>query len=171
MPCPPITGLDGSMNSTPALKNRLRSELTTAIKNRDELRSSTLRMCLAAITNEEVSGKSARVLTDADVVTVLSREAKKRREAAEAFRQAGRAESVARELAELAVVAEFLPAQLSAAELDEFVAAAIADSGASGPAAMGAVMKLVQPKVAGKADGSAVAAAVRSALAAAQQAT
>lgn len=171
MPCPPITGLDVSMNSTPALKNRLRSELTTAIKNRDELRSSTLRMCLAAITNEEVSGKSARVLTDADVVTVLSREAKKRREAAEAFRQAGRAESVARELAELAVVAEFLPAQLSAAELDEFVAAAIADSGASGPAAMGAVMKLVQPKVAGRADGSAVAAAVRSALAAAQQAT
>lgn len=155
------------MNSTPALKNRLRAELTTAIKNRDELRSSTLRMCLAAITNEEVAGKVARVLTDADVVKVLSREAKKRREAAEAYQGAGRTESVVRELAELAVIAEFLPAPLTDAELDELVAAAVAHSGARGPAGMGAVMKLVQPKVAGRADGSVVAAAVRAALVAA----
>lgn len=158
------------MNSTPALKNRLRAELTRAIKGRDELRSSTLRMCLAAITNEEVAGKTARVLTDADVAKVLSREAKKRREAAEAYEGAGRAASVARELAEQAVIAEFLPAPLTPAELNDLVATAVAQSDARGPAAMGTVMKLVQTKVAGRADGAVVAAAVRLALVATREA-
>ena len=146
------------------LKGRLQADLSAAIKSRDELVAATLRMTLAAITNEEVSGKQARVLTDAEVMTVIEREAKKRREAAEAFDEGGRTELAERERAELGVLQSYLPAQLDDAELTAIVAAAIAESGASGPAAMGAVMKLVTPKVAGRAEGGRVAAEVRAQL-------
>jgi len=147
------------------LKERLRDDLTTAMKSRDELRSATLRMALTAITNEEVAGKKARVLSDDEIVTVLSREAKKRREAAEAFAGAGRDELATREKAEGGVLAEYLPAQLSDDELVELVRAAIAETGAAGPQAMGQVMKAVQPRVAGRAEGGRVAAEVRRQLA------
>ncbi|GGL87795.1 GatB/YqeY domain-containing protein [Nakamurella endophytica] len=151
------------------LKERIRGDLTRAMKERDAVGVSTLRMALAAITNEEVAGDTARVLSDADVVSVLTREVRKRREASEAFDGAGRPELAAREQAEAAVLTGYLPAQLSDDELSELVAAAVAtvaaDTGAApGPQQMGAVMKLVQPQIAGRADGSRVAAAVRSAL-------
>jgi len=144
-----------------ALKERLQSDLTTAMKARDELRAATLRMALTAITNEEVAGKQARVLSDDEVLTVLTREAKKRREAAEAFDDAGRAELATRERAEGEVLADYLPAQLSDDELAELVRAAIAETGADNPKAMGQVMKVVQPQVTGRAEGGRVAAEVR----------
>jgi len=144
-----------------ALKERLQSDLTTAMKARDELRAATLRMALTAVTNEEVAGKQARVLSDDEVLTVLTREAKKRREAAEAFDGAGRSELASRERAEGEVLAEYLPAQLGDEELTELVRAAIAETGAEGPKAMGQVMKVVQPQVTGRAEGGRVAAEVR----------
>lgn len=144
-----------------ALKEQLQSDLTAAMKARDELRAATLRMALTAVTNEEVAGKQARVLSDDDVVTVLTREAKKRREAAEAFDNAGRSELAERERAEGEVLAAYLPAQLSDDELVELVRAAVAESGASDPKAMGQVMKLLQPQVAGRSEGGRVAAEVR----------
>lgn len=147
------------------LKDRLQADLTAAMKSRDELRSATLRMALTAIRTEEVSGKTARELNDADVVTVLTREAKKRREAAEAFTDAGRADRAEREQAEGEVLAEYLPAQLGDAELAGIVEAAIAETGASGPSGMGQVMKAVTPRTAGRADGGRVAAEVRRQLA------
>jgi uncharacterized protein YqeY len=147
------------------LKDRLHADLNAAMKARDEVTTATLRMALTAVTNEEVAGKTARELSDAEVVTVLGREAKKRREAAEAFDGAGRAELADRERAEQAVLDRYLPAPLSDAELGELVAAAIAESGASTPRDMGAVMKLVQPKVAGRADGKRVSDEVRRRLA------
>ncbi|TDC19687.1 GatB/YqeY domain-containing protein [Streptomyces sp. 8K308] len=149
-------------------KSRLQSDLTTAIKERDELRSATLRMTLAAITTEEVAGKTARELSDEEVQKVVAREAKKRREAAEAFQSGGRPEQAARELAEGEVLTSYLPKQLSDEELAALVAEAVAEAragGAEGPRAMGAVMKIVNPKVAGRAEGGRVAAAVKSALA------
>lgn len=121
-------------------------------------------MVLAAITNEEVSGKSARELTQAEVITVLSREAKKRREAAEAFDAGDRPEKAALERAEGEVIAKYLPEQLSEEALSQMIAEAIAETGASGPTGMGLVMKVLSPKIAGKADGGAVSAAVREAL-------
>ncbi|MBV9293714.1 MAG: GatB/YqeY domain-containing protein [Frankiales bacterium] len=144
-----------------ALKERLQADLTTAMKQRDELTASTLRMALTAVTTEEVAGKQARVLSDEEVLTVLRREAKKRREAATAFDDAGRAELAQREREEGEVLARYLPAQLEDAELAELVAAAIAETGAAGPQAMGQVMKAVQPKVAGRAEGGRVAGEVR----------
>ena len=150
-----------------SMKEQLQSDLTVAIKGRDELSASTLRMVLTAITNEEVSGKEARVLTDDDVLTVLGREAKKRKEAAEAYDQAQRPELADRERAELSVITGYLPEQLDDAALTAIIDAAVAEvqgSGATGGAAMGQVMKIVQPQVKGKADGSAVAAKVKAAL-------
>ncbi|WEO96206.1 GatB/YqeY domain-containing protein [Streptomyces sp. FXJ1.172] len=152
---------------TTMLKSKLQEDLNAAIKGRDELRSSTLRMTLAAITNEEVAGKEKRELSDDEVLKVIIREAKKRREAAEAFTQGGRAESAEREKAEGEVLAEYLPKQLSDEELDAIVAEAVAEAraaGAEGPKAMGAVMKIVNPKVAGQAEGGRVAAAVKKLL-------
>ncbi len=145
------------------LKDRLRTDLVTAIKARDELRSSTLRMALTAITNAEVAGKEAKELTDEDVITVLSSEAKKRREAAEAFQDAGRAESAAKEKAEAVVLADYLPEQLTAEEIAALVKAAISELGVSGEGmrAMGRVMGTLQPKTKGRADGGAVSAEVR----------
>lgn len=147
-----------------ALKERLQSDLTAAMKSRDELRSATLRMALTAITNEEVAGKKARVLSDDEVLTVLTREAKKRREAAEAFDGAGRDELASRERAEGEVLAGYLPAQLSEDELADLVRAAIAETGADSPKAMGQVMKALQPQVTGRAEGGRVAAEVRKQL-------
>jgi uncharacterized protein YqeY len=146
------------------LKDRLQQDLTTSMKARDELRTATLRMVLTAIGTEEVAGKAARALSTDEELKVLAREAKKRREAAEAFRSGGAAERAERELAEEAVLADYLPAQLSDEELAGLVTQAVAESGASGPQAMGAVMKVVGPKVAGRAEGGRVAAAVRRAL-------
>ncbi|MEU3570143.1 GatB/YqeY domain-containing protein [Kitasatospora sp. NPDC036755] len=147
------------------LKEQLQEDLTAAIRVRDELRASTIRLTLAAVTSEEVAGKQKRELSDADVLKVIGREAKKRREAAEAFGNAGRTEQAARELAEGEVLATYLPKQLTDEELAAIVAAAVAESGASGPQGMGAVMKLVKPKVDGLAEGGRVAAAVKAALA------
>jgi len=144
-----------------ALKERLRGDLTTAMKARDELTASTLRMVLTAITNEEVAGKQARELSDDDVVRVLTREAKKRREAHDAYTQAGREELAAREQAELGVIDTYLPQQLTDAELAALIDAAVAETGASEPKAMGQVMKVLQPRIAGRADGAKVAAEVR----------
>jgi uncharacterized protein YqeY len=146
-----------------ALKDRLRTDLTASIKARDALRSSTLRMVLSAITNAEVAGKESRELSDGDVIGVLSTEAKKRREAATAFADAGRTELADKETAEAAVIADYLPAQLDAAAIAEVVTAAITQTGAAGEGmrAMGKVMGVLQPQVRGKADGGAVAAEVR----------
>lgn len=146
-----------------ALKDRLRSDLTTAIKGRDEVRSSTIRMVLTAITNAEVAGKEQRELSDDDVVGVLSSEAKKRREAATAFEDGGRTDMAAKERAEAEVLADYLPAQLGADEVTAIVTAAIEQTGAAGEGmrAMGKVMGVVTPQVKGRADGAAVAAEVR----------
>ncbi len=150
---------------TTTLKQRLQDDLTAAIKSRDELVSATLRLTLSAITKEEVAGTTARTLSDDEVLKVIAREAKKRREAAEAFAQGGRPESAEREKAEGVVLAAYLPQQLSDEELAEIVRAAIAESGAQGPKAMGLVMKTVGPKVADRAEGGRVAAEVRKQLA------
>lgn len=149
-----------------ALKDRLRADLTTAIKARDELRSSTLRMVLTAITNAEVAGKEARELTDEDVLGVLSSEAKRRREAATAFAEGGRAEMAAKEAAEGEVIAEYLPTPLTEAEIAALVTAAVEQTGAAGEGmrAMGKVMGVVTPQVKGRADGGVVAAEVRKQL-------
>ena len=149
------------------LKDRLRSDLTSAMKGRDELRSATLRMVLTAVTNAEVAGKQARELSDDDVIGVLTSEGKKRREAAEAFAAAGRGDSAERERAEAAVIAEYLPAQLGAEEIAALVAEAVARTGAAeeGMRAMGKVMGVLQPQVRGRADGGALAAEVRRQLA------
>jgi uncharacterized protein YqeY len=149
----------------PALKDRLRADLTAAMKSRDEVRTRTLRMALTSVSNEEVAGKAARELSDDDVLKILAREAKRRREAAAAFQDAGRDEQAAAERAEDAILAGYLPAQLGDAELADLVAAAIAAAGVSGPRAMGQVMKTVTPQVAGRAEGSRVAAEVRRQLA------
>ncbi|HUZ37652.1 MAG TPA: GatB/YqeY domain-containing protein [Streptosporangiaceae bacterium] len=148
-----------------ALKDRLRGDLTAAMKARDQVRTRTLRMALTSVTQEEVAGASARELTDEEVVKVLTREAKRRREAAEAFAAAGRDEQAAAERAEGAVLGAYLPAQLSDEEIAAIVAAVIAETGAAGMAAMGQVMKATTPRVAGRADGARVAAEVRRQLA------
>jgi len=145
------------------LKDRLRADLTASMKARDSLRSSTLRMLLTSITNAEVAGKQQRELTDDDVVGLLSTEAKKRREAADAFEQADRADSAAKERAEAGIIADYLPEQLDDAEVSRLVADTIESlgAGADGMRAMGRVMGALQPRVKGRADGAAVAAEVR----------
>jgi uncharacterized protein len=143
------------------LKDRLRADLTTAIRGRDEVATATLRMALAAITTEEVAGSDARELSDGEVLKVLARESKKRREAAEAFGSAGREELAERERAEGTVLERYLPTQLDDAAVSELVAAAIAETGASGMQQMGAVMRVVQQKAAGRADGKRLSTEVR----------
>lgn len=147
--------------SAPELKNRLHDDLVTAMKARDELTTATLRMVLTAVTTEEVAGKQARELSDDEVLKVIAREAKKRREAAEAFDAADRAPLADRERTEGTVLDAYLPAQLGDDELVALVRAAVAESGASSAQQMGAVMKLVQPKVAGRADGKRISDEVR----------
>ena len=153
--------------SDTTLKDSLQSDLTTAIKARDELTSATLRMVLTAVKSEEVAGKSARTLSDEEVITVLQREAKKRREAAEAFGGAGRAESADRERAELGVIERYLPTPLTEEELTTLVEDGVliaTGEGLTGMGAMGAVMNYLKPKVAGRADGKRLSAAVRARL-------
>src|SRR5262252_3275067 len=151
----------GKMDTMAALKDRLRSDLTAAMKARDEVTVRTLRMALTSVTKEEVAGATARELSDDEVLTVLTREAKRRREAADAFAAAGRDEQAQAERAEGAVLDAYLPAQLSDAELGELVTIAIEETGASTPRDMGQVMKVLTPRVAGRAQGGRVAAEVR----------
>ena len=146
------------------LKETLKSDLTEAIRSSDKVVSGTIRMVLTAITNEEVSGKEARVLSDDEIITVLSREAKKRREAAEAFADAGRADKAALEKAEGEVIAKYLPEQMSEDEIKKLIAAAVAQTGASGPGDMGKVMGVIKGQTAGKADGGTVSGLVKEAL-------
>lgn len=149
------------------LKQKLKDDLTTAMREKDTLVVDTLRMVLAAITTEEVSGKEARELSDQEIITVLTREAKKRREASTAYKDAGRLELAEKEEAESAVINIYLPEALSEKEISEIIAKAVetaAASGQTGPSAMGAVMKIVQPQVAGRADGGIVAGLVKQAL-------
>jgi uncharacterized protein YqeY len=148
-----------------SLKQQLRDDLQSAMRQHDELRTATIRMVLTAITNEEVAGSTARELSDDEVQAVLRREAKKRREAATAFADGGRPERAERESAELSVVETYLPAQLDDADLADLVRDVIAETGADGMRSMGAVMKAVQPRVAGRADGGRVSAEVKRQLA------
>ena len=150
----------------PELKQRLHADLNAAMKARDELTTATLRMALTAVTTEEVAGKQARELSDDEVLKVLGRESKKRREAAEAFAGAGRVELADRERAEQQVLDRYLPAQLDDAELAAVVRTAIADSGATEPGQMGLVMKAAVAAVAGRADGRRVSDEVRRQLSA-----
>jgi uncharacterized protein YqeY len=158
---------DGGMADTTTsddVKTRLRTDLTAAMRARDTLRSGTIRMVLTAIKSDEVAGDRPRELSDEEVVTVLGREAKKRREAASAYDGAGRPELAEKERAELEVISGYLPQQLDDAEVAAIVERAVAtatEQGATGKGAMGAVMKIVQPQVKGRADGGAVAAEVR----------
>lgn len=151
------------------LKARLQSDLAAAIKQRETVRMASLRMALAAVTTEEVAGDTARELTDDEVQRVLTREVKKRKEAAEAFAGAGRTEQAQAERDESAVLSEYLPAQLGDEELESLVAAAVAEvteqlGEAPGQRQMGQVMKAANAKVAGRAEGGRVAAAVRAHL-------
>ncbi len=151
-----------------SLKSQLQSDLSVAIKAKDQTVSGTLRLALSAITTEEVAGKQARELSDAEVVNILVKESKKRKEAAEAFTAANRQELADKELAELKVLEKYLPTPLTDAEVDEIIKAAIAEAseqGNTGMKAMGIVMKIVQPKTAGRYDGSKIAAMVKEALA------
>jgi uncharacterized protein YqeY len=148
-----------------SLKEKLQTDLTSAMRNRDVVRSSTIRMILTSIKNEEVSGKEMRELSESELITVLSREAKKRREAAEAFDQAGAKDRAETERAEGAIIAEYLPKQFSESEVKDLIEAAIRETGANSPAQMGLVMKNLQPKIAGKADGALVSSLVKVALA------
>jgi hypothetical protein len=148
-----------------AMKDRLRGDLTAAMKARDQVRVRTIRMALTSVTKEEVAGDSARELSDEEITQVLTREAKRRREAAEAFAAAGRDEQAAAERAEGVVLADYLPAQLTDAELSALVEAAIEETGADSMRAMGQVMKALTPKIAGRADGARAAAEVRRRLA------
>lgn len=147
------------------LKERLRADLTASMRDRDEVRTATIRMVLTAITNAEVAGAAARDLSDDEIIGVLSKEAKKRREAAEAFRDGGRRDSAEREDAEAEIIAEYLPTPLTGDELAALVDAAVAETGASSLRDMGAVMKHLAPQVAGRADGRLVADTVKSRLA------
>ncbi|MFI7543040.1 GatB/YqeY domain-containing protein [Actinoplanes sp. NPDC049599] len=146
------------------LKDRLNDDLHAAMKSRDELTTSTLRMALTAVRNAETAGDAAKVLSDDEVLAVLAKEAKKRREAATAFAGAGRSEQAAKESAEGEILDRYLPAQLTDEEIAELVAGALAAGGFTGKAQMGPAMKAAQAAVAGRADGGRVAAAVRNQL-------
>lgn len=146
------------------LKSKLQSDLNEAIKSRNTVVAETIRMILSAITNEEVAGKEKKELSEAEVITVLTREAKKRREAAEAFEQGGRADRAAAERAEGEVIAGYLPEQLSEEQINKLIAETITAVGAAGPSDMGKVMGALKAKVVGKADGAVVSSLVKAAL-------
>lgn len=152
------------MSTSTGLKATLQHDLTEAIRAKDKTRSATLRMALTSISNAEVAGTQARELSDDEVLAVLTKEGKKRREAAEAYDGAGREELAAQERAELEVIETYLPAQLDDAELDRLAAEAVAEVGADSPRQLGQVMKVLQPRVAGRAEGGRVAAAAKRAL-------
>ena len=149
------------------LKDQLKQDLTEAIKSQNQVVSGTLRMALTAITNEEVSGKESRELSDSEVLSVLTKEAKKRRESVDAYMQAGRKDLADKESAELTVLEKYLPAQLSEQELEDIISKAIAEAtnqGATGMKAMGIVMKIIQPQTVGRVDGSLLANKVKEKL-------
>jgi uncharacterized protein YqeY len=146
------------------LKATLQADLTAATKAGDKVTLGTLRMALAAVTNEEVSGKEARELSDAEVLAVLTKEAKKRKEAITAYNEANRSDLAEIEINELAVLEKYLPTPLTDAEVLDIIKRAIAETGATDVKGMGAVMKIVQPQTAGRADGSFVASEVKKAL-------
>jgi uncharacterized protein YqeY len=150
---------------TSQLKSTLRADLHDSMREHDKVRSETLRMALTAITNEEVSGTTARELSDDEVLKVVAKEAKKRREASTAYNEAGRPELAAKEEAELAILEAYLPAQLSDADLEALVAQALSETGATGMSQMGQVMKAATALVSGRADGGRVASIVKAALA------
>ena len=150
-----------------SLKEQLKQDLTKSLKEQDVVQSSTLRMALTAITNEEVSGKEAKVLSDAEVLVVLTKEAKKRKESVEAFNQANRKDLADKEAQELKVLEKYLPSALTEEELNKIIDEAIAEAkanGAEGMKAMGVVMKIVQPKTVGRTDGALLAAKVKEKL-------
>ena len=150
-----------------SLKEQLKQDLTKSLKEQDVVQSSTLRMALTAITNEEVSGKEAKILSDAEVLVVLTKEAKKRKESVEAFNQANRKDLADKEAQELKVLEKYLPSALTEEELNKIIDEAIAEakaSGAEGMKAMGVVMKIVQPKTVGRTDGALLAAKVKEKL-------
>lgn len=150
-----------------SLKEQLKQDLTKSLKEQDVVQSSTLRMALTAITNEEVSGKEAKILSDAEVLVVLTKEAKKRKESVEAFNQANRKDLADKEAQELKVLEKYLPSALTEDELNKIIDEAIAEakaSGAEGMKAMGVVMKIVQPKTVGRTDGALLAAKVKEKL-------
>lgn len=158
----------GGVDST--LKQQLRTDLTASMKARDTLTTGTLRMAITAVTNEEVAGKEAKDLSDADVLRVLQREVKKRTESAEVYAGAGRPELAEQERAEIGVLTRYLPQPLTGDELAAVIAEAVAE--VQGDAAerptmkqMGLVIKAANARAAGRADGGAVAAAVKAALA------
>ena len=172
-PCARASTSDGgaarSVSAMAELKSRLRADLTDAMKTQDKLRTATLRMLLAAIQTEEVSGKEARELSDDEVLKVLARESRKRNEAAEIYTQNGRGELAANEHAEARVIDEYLPTPLSEAELAEVVDTAMAQVAEQlgerpGMKQMGMVMKAATALAAGKADGSRLSAAVKDRL-------
>lgn len=149
------------------LKDQLKKDLTDSIKSQNQVVSGTLRMALTAITNEEVSGKESRELSDAEVLSVLTKEAKKRRESVEAYMQANRKDLADKESAELSVLEKYLPAALSEQELEDIIAKAITEAtgqGATGMKAMGIVMKIIQPQTVGRVDGSLLANKVKEKL-------
>jgi uncharacterized protein YqeY len=151
------------------LKDRLRADLTSAMKSQDKLRTATLRLVLAAIQTEEVSGNAPRELSDADVIKVLQREAKKRGESAEIYTQNGRGELAANEHAEARIIDEYLPTQLTEAEVADVVDTAIAQVAEEigerpGIRQMGQVMKAATAIAAGKADGKRLSEAVKDRL-------
>jgi uncharacterized protein YqeY len=149
------------------LKDQLKKDLTESIKAQNPVVSGTLRMALTAVTNEEVSGKESRELTDAEVLSVLTKEAKKRRESVDAYMQANRKDLADKESAELVVLEKYLPAALSETELEEIISKAIAEAnnqGATGMKAMGIVMKIIQPQTVGRVDGTLLANKVKEKL-------
>lgn len=149
------------------MKETIKADLTTAMKARDEMTTSTLRMVLSAITNAEVAGDQAVTLDDNQMIAVLQSEAKKRAEAAQIYADAGRAEAAAKEKAELSVIERYLPAAMSDDELNAIIADEVAKAkaaGAEGGKAMGAVVKAVRERAGSSADGSRIAAAVKAAL-------
>ncbi|OLT43247.1 glutamyl-tRNA amidotransferase [Serinicoccus sp. CNJ-927] len=152
------------MSDSTGLKATLQQDLTAAMRAQDKVRAGTLRMALTAVTTEEVAGKQQRELSDDEVLKVITKEAKKRREAAEAYSGAGRSELAAQEEAELAVLEAYLPAQLADDELASMAREAVAETGATDLRGMGQVMKVLTPRVAGRAEGGRVAAAVKQAL-------
>ena len=155
------------MSTENGLKARIQADIAEAVRAGDELLKSTLRMALAAIMNAEVAGSEAVVLSDDQIINVLRAEAKKRAESADIYEQAGRAESAAKESAEIVIIEKYLPAAMDAAELASIVSeevAAAATNGQSGPKAMGVVIKAVKERVGAAADGAVIAAAVKSAL-------
>ena len=151
-----------------SLKDQLKADLTIAMKSRNDVETSTLRMTLAAIMNAEVAGDQAVELTNDQVLAVVSSEAKKRAESAGIYKEAGRQDAEASERAELAILERYLPAQMSDSDLEKITDLAIAEAagqGLTGPKAMGAVVNAVRTQAGAGADGAKIANLVKAKLA------